>query len=91
MPTVKLGTIENLFSLLILSHVKSRKTGFSVSGNQRKVSFRKAVPAQPVDATPPGVNLSPRGGVHETRETMEAFWRPAGRYVEPLEGGRVVA
>jgi len=43
------------------------------------------LPAQPVDATPPGINLSSKGGVHETRETMEAVCRPAGRYVEPLE------
>jgi integrase len=44
------------------------------------------VPAQPVDATPPGVNLSPKGGVHETRETMEAVFDPAGRYVETKTG-----
>jgi hypothetical protein len=31
-----------------------------------------------------------KGGVHDA-ETMEAVLGPAGRYVEPLEGGRVVA
>jgi hypothetical protein len=47
-----------------------RSTRFSVTVNCG-ATFRKAVPAQPVDATPAGINLSPKGGVHETRETME--------------------
>src|SRR4029077_6016706 len=33
---------------------------------------------------------SSKGGVHVARETMEAFCRPAGRYVEPLESGAVL-
>jgi hypothetical protein len=31
----------------------------------------EVLPAQPVDATPPGINLFSKGGVHD--ETMEAF------------------
>jgi hypothetical protein len=50
-----------------------RQVDLEYSGG--RASFRKPVPAQPVDATPPGINLSPKGGVHETRETMEAFCR----------------
>ena len=42
------------------------------------------MPVQPVDATPPDINLFPKGGVHDA-ETMEAVFGPAGRYVEPLE------
>jgi hypothetical protein len=53
-------------------------------------TFRKHLPVQPVDATPPGVNLSSKGGVYETRETMEAVCGPAGRYVEALEGGTII-
>ena len=47
------------------------------------------MPTQPVDATPLGINLFLKGGVHDA-ETMEAVFGPAGRYVEPLEGGTVV-
>ena len=54
-----------------------------------KVKSREVVPAQPVDATPSDINLFSKGGVHDA-ETMEAFGRPAGRYVEPLESGRVI-
>jgi hypothetical protein len=39
------------------------------------MSPEKRVPAQPVDATPLGINLSSKGGVHVARETMEAFCR----------------
>src|SRR5690348_11781385 len=52
-------------------------------------TFRKPVPAQPVDATPPGINLFLKGGVRDA-ETMEAVFGPTGRYVEPLEGWTVV-
>jgi len=48
------------------------------------------MPAQPVDATPPGINLSSKGGVHDVRETMEAVFGSAGRYVEPLESWAVL-
>src|SRR5437879_6632523 len=37
-----------------------------------------------------GINLSSKGGVHVARETMEAFCRPAGRSVEPLESWAVI-
>jgi hypothetical protein len=47
------------------------------------------VPAQPVDATPPDINLFPKGGVNHA-ETMEAVLRPTGRCVEPLESWTVV-
>ena len=44
-------------------------TGFS----RARVSFRKAVPAQPVDATPPDMNLHLKGGVYDPSETGKAF------------------
>src|SRR5215471_721676 len=49
----------------------------------------KTVPAQPVVATPPVINLFPKGGVRDAK-TMEVVFGPAGRYVEPLEGWTVV-
>jgi hypothetical protein len=56
-----------------------------------RTSSCKVLLAQPVDATPSGVNLFSKGGVHESRETMEAVFGPAVGYVEPSESGRVVA
>jgi hypothetical protein len=50
----------------------------------------ETVPAQPVDATPPGINLFLKGGVRNA-EAMEAVFGPAGRSVEPLESGTVLA
>jgi hypothetical protein len=52
-------------------------------------SAREIVPAQPVYATPPDINLFPKGGVHDAK-TMEAVFGPASRYVESLEGWAVV-
>ena len=49
----------------------------------------ETVPAQPVDATPLGINPFLKGGVRDA-ETMEAVVGPTGRYVEPLEGWTVV-
>jgi hypothetical protein len=69
----------------ILSVAKGGKNGAGARG-----PFRKRVPAQPVDATPPDMSFSSKGGAHESRETMEAVFDPAGRYVEPLEGGTVI-
>jgi hypothetical protein len=51
---------------------------------------REVVPAQPVDATPPDINLPSKGGVHETCETMETFRGAEGRYVVPLEGWAIL-
>jgi hypothetical protein len=49
------------------------------------------VRAQPVDATPSGINLFSKGGIYNAREPGEAFCDAEGRHVEPLEGGAVVA
>ena len=54
-------------------------------------TFREAVPAQPVVATPSDINLFSKGGVYDARETGKAFRKPADRHVVPLEGGTVVA
>ena len=54
-----------------------------------RLQRREGVPAQPVEATSPGINLFLKGGVRDA-ETMEAFCHPAGRYVGPLEGWTVV-
>jgi hypothetical protein len=70
-----------------------RRPSISLAGHSREHPRAKScevVPAQPVDATPPGINFSSKGGVHDARETMEAFCGPAGRYVEPLESGAVL-
>jgi hypothetical protein len=62
-----------------------------ISEHGQKATFREDVPAQPVDATPSAINLFSKGGVHDARETGEAFHKPTDRHVEPLEGGAVVA
>jgi len=49
---------------------------------------REVVRAQLVDATPPDINLFPKGGVSNA-ETMEAVFDTAGRDVESLESGTV--
>ena len=49
------------------------------------------MPAQPVDATPPGINLFSKGGVYGARETGEAFRDAEDRDVTGLEGGTVLA
>ena len=51
--------------------------------------FREDLPVQPVDATPPDINIFLKGGVHDAK-TMEAVFGPAGRYGESLESRRVV-
>src|SRR5690349_8977794 len=50
---------------------------------------QRPVSAQPVDATPPDIDLLLKGGVRDA-ETMEVVFGLAGRYVEPLEGWTVV-
>jgi hypothetical protein len=57
----------------------------SNSVGETRPNSRQTVPAQPVDATPPGINLFLKGGVGDAK-TMEAIFGPTGRYVEPLEG-----
>ena len=64
---------------------------FDQAGNYIQGWGDKWVPAQPVDATPSDINLFSKGGVYDATETGEAFREPAGRHVEPLEGGTVVA
>ena len=54
-------------------------------------TFREAVPAQPVDATPSAINLFSKGGVYDAIETGKAFGDAKGRHVGPLEGGTIVA
>jgi hypothetical protein len=49
----------------------------------------EVVPAQPVDATPPDINLLPKLRCSHA-ETMEVIFGPASRNVEPLEIRRVV-
>jgi len=41
-------------------------------------SLRESLPAQPVDATPPGVNLSSKGGVHVCTRDDGSFLPPSG-------------
>jgi hypothetical protein len=41
------------------------RTGFSDTGFYRRATFRDSVPAQPVDATPSGINLFSKGGVYD--------------------------
>ena len=49
----------------------------------QEATFRERLPVQPVDATPPGINLFLKSGVRNA-ETMEAVFGPAGQLVEPL-------
>ena len=54
-----------------------------------RATFQHALPAQLVDATPLGINLFSKGGVHDANQTMEAFRRPTVGYAEPLESWTV--
>jgi len=56
----------------------------------RCAKSRGTVPAHPVDATPSALNLFPKCGVCDARETGETFREAADRHVA-LEGGAVVA
>src|SRR6266852_9495648 len=47
--------------------------------------------AQPVDATPSGINLLFKGGVYGTRETCGVFCGAKDRHMAPLEDGAIVA
>jgi hypothetical protein len=54
-------------------------------------TFRKCLPAQPVDATPSDINLFTKGGVYDPKETVWTFGGAKEGRVAPLEGGRFVA
>jgi hypothetical protein len=56
------------------------KNGTLAFGTLVQAKSREVLPVQPVDATPPDINLFSKGGVHDA-ETMEAVFGPAGRYV----------
>ena len=82
---VRKGTLVSLLRQV-------RRNGFiGTWPTKRKASFREAVPAQPVDATPSDIDLFSKGGVYDARETGEALCDAEDRHVEPLEGGTVVA
>src|SRR6266852_9676252 len=47
--------------------------------------------AQPVDATPSGINLLFKGGVYGPRETCGVFCGAKDRHMAPLEDGAIVS
>lgn len=68
---------------------KSRYTEVSEPGFGR-VSFRKPVPVQLVDATPSELEALCKGGVYvDQRQAKRAFCGAESRVVEPLEDGPV--
>jgi hypothetical protein len=55
-----------------------------------EVSYREAVPVQPVDATPSAINLFTKGGVYDAWTTGETLCDAEERHLEALEGGTVL-